>query len=940
MDIVEQNGRVSLLPQTMRHSRGIGSMRGAVSFRLLLLMLLLATALLPLVTSMSLNLPYVINVLESSLEENQIFRLKGKLLEVENIVTRRAEGVQILTHLPGARIITSGHAERGIDPEFVYKRLSRMLREMFNHHKDIKKIIVLDIDGRELYKIKRIKGNGLEPAKADELKTLKDAARKIKELDGKDNEISVLSIDSQPSSREKDHHVQHFEITLGSPVYGYDGRLAGAAAMTFDITDILGGVQFNFLASGAGDFLSLEGTYKNGHASEPGAAFRIFPGLSDLVRTGKADLLSGVDGRRVVWAPMISTQDPEQSMWCGAPVDYSAARGIVRTIIRRVILMGTVIMLVMILVARRLSDIADRFRQELVQALEDLLRNNSPTRLRWKRPAEIREMCQAINELSQSYRLAMHERRRVEENLRILNRRLNLILENAAEGILELDSACLIEYANSAACRMLGFSREELLGNDLHSLVHYLRKDRSQYPQAECPFCNALERGEYKLFREDTLWRKNGEPVDVEYLTAPILDDGGKVIGMVMCIRDITERREAKKKEENLRTQLLQSQKMEAVGTLAGGVAHEFNNLLTAITGYSELLAQELKDDPRAINRLKSLLDAAMRASELTKQLLSFSRKQTPRMKVVRINELVRKQQKMLGRLIGENIELEAVLDSDENIRVLADPGMIEQVLVNLIVNARDAMPEGGRITLRTGRKILEHRHGSMKDGHGPGPYACICVEDTGIGIQEEDLKKIFTPFFTTKPPQKGTGLGLSVVWGIIEQHNGWINVESKPGKGTVFSVYLPEYSGNGVNAYAEPKTESTDVSGQGRRVLLLEDEEMVRNIAREILQTYGFDVICAENIEEAKLKFGANASDIQLVFSDVVLPDGNGVDFAKWVREQAPEMPVVLASGYTGTNGLMKEIRNMGLTFLQKPFKLHRLITAIDTAMKDKTNT
>ena len=916
------------------------AIHGAISFRLLLLMLFMATGLLPLLLNMFLNLPHVISVLESTLEENQITNLKEKLLDVNNRITRRTEGVHLLANIPGVRDLVSGQAQEMITPGFVRTRLSRVIRELFTHHQDIKNIAVMDINGRELFMMIRVKGNGFRQAGADELEIKKDAIEKIKSLNSKDQDFTILAINSRTLLKDKVYRTQHVDITIGSPVYGNNGHISGAVAITLDITDILNRFQFNFLVGGTGNFVYSGKPHENGHIHEQKAAFMQFPGLQELMRIGKPSVLRSADGKRVVWVPIISGPDPKQSIWCGAPVDYSAVQGVVKSTTQRVTLIGLVIMLVVFVIVWRLSNVADHFRAELVQALKDLLHNNTPIQLKWERPQEIKEMGQAINDLSRNYRITMEERRKAEENLKILNRRLNMILENAAEGILELDSSGNIEYANSAACKILGFNRYELLGNDLHSLVHYLRKDRSQYPEEECPFCSAIEDGNYNLFRQDIFWRKNGEPVEVEYLTAPIFDENRHFMGMVMCIRDVTERRKAKRKAELLQAQLLQSQKMEAIGTLAGGVAHEFNNLLTAITGYGELLAEDMKDKPHALKQVKCLVDAASRASELTRQLLAFSRKQTPRLRIVEINELVQKQQKMLRRLIGENVELEAELDPSESLKVLADPGMIEQVLVNLIVNARDAMPDGGRITLRTGRRVMQHPNESLKTGNSPGGVVCISVEDNGSGIQEDDLKQIFTPFFTTKPAQKGTGLGLSVVWGIIEQHGGWINVESTPGKGTVFRLYLPEYGGGDVDVEAEPKLESIDIAGRGRTILMLEDDEMVRNIAKEIFQSYGFEVICAENVQEAKQKFTENRSNIQLVFSDVVLPDGNGVEFAKWVREQVPEMPVVLASGYTGANGRVEEIRKMGFPFLQKPFKVHKLLTTIDRAMKESVKT
>jgi PAS domain S-box-containing protein len=623
-------------------------------------------------------------------------------------------------------------------------------------------------------------------------------------------------------------------------------------------------------------------------------------------------------------------------MWSGAQVDASMLDALRGAIIKRIMLIASGIFAIVIVVVWRFSSMADRFRQQLVDALRGLIENNTPINLGWRRPAEIRELGEEINKLSNRYLEIMAERQKAESRLADLNRRLNMILENAAEGILELDAQGNILFANPAACTILGFDRSDLLGNDLHSLVHYLREDRSQYPEEECPFCNAVKSGNYKLFREDVFWRKNGESVSVEYLTAPILDSSKNMTGMVMCLRDVTERKKAEKKAADLQKQLLHSQKMEAVGTLAGGVAHDFNNLLTAITGYSELLAMDLEDNEEALRQVNFIATAARRASELTRQLLAFSRKQEAEKRIVELNELIRHQEKMLRRLIGEAIELVTQLSDEQPLNAMADPGMIEQVVMNIVVNARDAMPEGGRILIRTEKRHISPGDEYMYEGGRAGDFVCIAVEDTGSGIDPDTMKQIFNPFFTTKPVDKGTGLGLSVAYGIMEQHGGWINVYSEPGRGTVFKIFLPEYTGQSQKDFDEgARQKQLNISGNGRKILLLEDDIMVREIAREILESRGFNVTTAESMSEARQTFTESQGDFDLVMSDVILPDGNGLHFIEWVLEQAPEMPVLLASGYIDESSHVDEIRKRGLPFVQKPFHVFDLVIAVDAAMK-----
>ncbi len=911
---------------------------GAISFRMLLLLLFTTIAVLPVLINISLNLPWVIKILEKSIEERQIAQLKEKFFAINREIVKRSESARLFAELSGVRELAAGDRVGVMSDDVIRQRLSYTMKKWFQGNDDILGIAIIDLQGRELFRMDREASQGLVEVPPERYGKNEDLLKELLKIGLKTPNITLITFEDRIKRLDSTHHAHCLDVTIGKLIDDYmeQGKVVGIAVIKVDLTDILKRFQYDFIITGNGDFVYSGGFQTGEHSHDPAMAFRRFPGLKELVRSGKAGVLQDQDGSRVVWAPIVVNNMPEHSIWSGARVDYTPVMPTINTIRKRLALIVSIMVCIIVVIVWRISSLADRFRLELVDSLRRLIEEDKPIRLRWKRPAEIRELGQALNSLSDRYLFMMNERRNAERQLKLLNRRLNMILENAAEGILELDKDGNISFANSAACEILGFAKEELIGNDLHSLVHYLRKDRSQYPAAECPFCSAVEHGEYRLFREDTFWKKNGEPVDVEYITAPIIEEDGNFAGMVMCIRDITERKKADRKADELQSQLVHSQKMEAVGTLAGGVAHDFNNLLTAITGYSELLARELEENPRARQQVQAIIDAARRASNLTRQLLAFSRKQRARKRIVDINELVREQLKMLRRLIGENIELHTELDEDEHLTVMADPGMIEQVIMNIVVNARDAMPEGGRITIRTARREIQSPDQDLYDGGRSGGFVCISVEDTGGGISQEHIKQIFNPFFTTKPVHKGTGLGLSVAWGIIEQHNGWINVYSEPEKGTVFNIYLPEFSGEG-HKNSEEKLRSIDVSGKGRRILMLEDDSMVRNIAGEILSSYGFDVICAETIREAEEIFMREKETLHLVFSDVVLPDGNGVEFVKWVRQHVADMPVVLASGYTGKNSHVEEIRNMGLPFLQKPFHVHELVLTVDAAIKGK---
>jgi len=383
--------------------------------------------------------------------------------------------------------------------------------------------------------------------------------------------------------------------------------------------------------------------------------------------------------------------------------------------------------------------------------------------------------------------------------------------------------------------------------------------------------------------------------------------------------------------------QLLQAQKMEAVGRLAGGVAHDFNNLLTAIKGYAELLAGD-PDTPESVREdVIQIRKAADQAAGLTRQLLAFSRRQPLQRRVIDLNKVVSEMDAMLRRLIGEDIEL--LSDLHDEIRIKADPGQVEQVVINLVVNARDAMPEGGRLSVKTKAVILDEEACSSLPGARPGWFACISIEDTGAGIPRDVLDQIFEPFFSTKGPGKGTGLGLAVVYGIVRQHDGWINVYREPRHGTVFKIYLPAADGE-----TEPESdgpgEGRELRGSNERILLVEDERTVREFATRALEQSGYTVVAAADAEEALRIFQKENGGFSLVFSDVVLPDKSGIRLVEELAAEWPGVRAMLTSGYTDQKSQWPTIEQKGYCFLQKPYSLPELLSAVRNAISDEHET
>lgn len=390
--------------------------------------------------------------------------------------------------------------------------------------------------------------------------------------------------------------------------------------------------------------------------------------------------------------------------------------------------------------------------------------------------------------------------------------------------------------------------------------------------------------------------------------------------------------------KEQLQTQLTQSQKMEAVGKLSGGIAHDFNNMLLPIIGYSDMLIGRFETEGQDLSELREIRKAAERAASLTRQLLAFSRKQIIKKVPLDLNKAIEDMRNMLARIIGENIRLGTNL-SESLGAVNADPGQMEQVLMNLVVNARDAMRDGGSVSISTYNETLNAASAvTLKNPELVGEYVCIKIADTGVGIPAENLDRIFEPFFTTKG-QEGTGLGLSVIYGIVEQHQGGIHVETLKGKGTTFYIYLPASSTPVPKpedpAQAVRRAEGDDsLRGKGERILLIEDEEGVIKFVSSALRSRGYDIVQAMNYKEALEQFAAGEYD--LIFSDAVLPDGNGVDLLDKFMDEKPETRALLSSGYTDKTALMQMVKEKEISFLQKPYSLPQLYRTVREVIDD----
>jgi PAS domain S-box-containing protein len=451
---------------------------------------------------------------------------------------------------------------------------------------------------------------------------------------------------------------------------------------------------------------------------------------------------------------------------------------------------------------------------------------------------------------------------------------------------------------------------DELIGRSISDFIHP-DDEESVWARIEATKENGVE----IPLTEGRLIRADGTAVDVEVAALPITFQGRPAMQVV--IRDITRRKQ-------LEEQLRQSQKMEAIGRLAGGIAHDFNNLLTVIIGYTELLLHRLNDQHPLRKHIEEIYHAGERAAVLTRQLLAFSRKQVLQPKVLDLNRIIENMEKMLRPLIGEDIELIKLLADDLGM-VKADPGQLEQVIMNLAVNAREVMPQGGTLTMETKNIVLEHKQMREFPGLNPGPYVVLTIRDTGTGMDAEIQSHIFEPFFTTKEQGKGTGLGLATVHGIVKQSEGHISMSSRPGQGTSFSIYLPRTE---QITEADEVRQSTGPALPGfETILLVEDEDVVRNLAQRVLLRNGYTVLVANRGAEALQTFQQHDGPIHLLLTDVVMPGGmNGRQLAERLLAKHPELKVLYMSGYTDDIVVRHGVLDSDMAFLEKPFSASRL--------------
>jgi len=525
------------------------------------------------------------------------------------------------------------------------------------------------------------------------------------------------------------------------------------------------------------------------------------------------------------------------------------------------------------------------------------------------------------------------ERRAIEERaaqaLQESESRFRAIFEQAAIGMADSSLDARFIRLNQRFCEIMGYSREELFGLTFREITHLDDLARDEQLVAQ------LLSGELSSVAvEKRYLRKDGAVVRANLLLSLLRSPSGDPLHFVAVVEDVTGQKRAEDERRDLERQLLQAQKMESVGRLAGGVAHDFNNHLTVINGYCAMLLDEMRPDDLLREPVGEILLAGNRAATLTQRLLAFSRKQVAEPRVISLNDVVAEAGKMLFRLIGDDIEIVTHFDAGLG-SVVADPSQMSQVLMNLAINARDAMPDGGRIIIETSNTDLDESYAARHAGVEPGPYVLLSITDTGVGMTQEVLQQIFDPFFTTKGVGVGTGLGLSTVYGIVKQAGGWIWVYSEPGQGSTFKVYLPR-AGGAPETLRAPVPAAETLRGT-ETVLVVEDQAEVRKLTLAMLESRGYRLLEAANGSEALSLCEHYPESIHLLITDVVMPGMTGRELAMRLVALRPSLRTLYTSRYTADAIVHEGVLDPGVAYLPKPFSPAQLAAKVRDVLSSK---
>ncbi len=877
----------------------------------LIALCLFGVGILPLIGLVTINLPTVIQKLEQLTELERVDEIKDQVALLETTIEHRKADLRTITALPGATDLFSDASTRTLDPIKINQRMTFMFQHWLPPELGVKAIILINGSG-EVMSNWGLDANSVLAQRP--LADIQTPAQTLHEwhqesMKAELNTVYVAGVEQEFADQHNQH--AHFpRLILGIPGKNKDGAYGGAIFMKISLASFVKNLHYDFIVTGTGKVLhryepnhKQQGPKPHTHIN-PASAQSLFPNLLTLT-PNKSHLISTTEqGEKIAFIKIVADPHQDHTLWLAHTMDMGELETWINHFHLRFATIVAVLVLLILVLAITFASKLEQLHKELVSGLSRLIQEKEPISLDWSWPVEIKELGHELQTLSQHLIES-------DQNLRQNKKFLENILNGIQDGISVHNQEYTILKTNQYMETWF-HDKLPLEGKKCYEVFHNRQTPCETCPTFEALRQNVLQRSEMvcHMPNEADKWL---EVFAYPVKTGP--QEGDRQV--VEFIRDITAQKQSEAERNTLLSQLAFSQKMEAVGTLAGGVAHDFNNILSAINGYAEICLKQMTAADPLRDKIKIILESGQRAARLTQQLLAFSRKQIVTPQDIDVDQSLQGVKKMLSRILGEDIDMNIICAPDLW-HIHADLTQFEQVIVNLAVNARDAMPQGGKLTFEAKNIILDQdyveRHYEIK----AGSYVLLSISDNGQGMDKETLTKIFEPFFTTKKKGQGTGLGLATVYGIIKQNQGEILVYSEPGQGTCFKIYMPRHE-----AMAEKQTDmavSQDLARGTETILFVEDDEILRTMTVEILTSCGYSVLEASDGQEALLTCKRYHGRIHLLLTDVVMPKMSGSELARTVVKLRPDIHVVFMSGYTDDAVIRHGILQENVQFLQKP--------------------
>ncbi len=894
-------------------------------FKVVLFFAVLFIGLAPLLLSVSLNLSKVLAKFSELTEVEHVNQLNEQVHDMEFLLRRYEEDMRIIGQLPGVRSLVSVEEYRHARPVVIKKQLAALFGNLFNE-KNMEELVIINADSQ-------IKYNWHNPMVQGHDGVFNPATRigliNLWNTEAKERQSGKIFIASLRSDAVfmGDHHEHSPKIFLAIPLQDQQEQFGGVAVAKFFLLDqSTDHISYDLMINGIGTVFYDRSAPKHvhvgflGHQHQQKTILPIYPDLIKATPQTRFVFCPDAGGKKVLFRQVLPDRHKEHSLWIGDVVDTSLLDKWKHAFILRFLFIGSMLVAAALLVAILIVRKTDRARRQLIDGVAELVNSKKPINLHWKWPTELGTLSRELHELSITL-LA------TEESLQSQSRFIRGVFDGIQDGVAVINMDYVVVDTN----KTLKEWRKDIAPLTAKKCYQVFRLQDSQC--SSCPSKLAMEKKSLQR-AEFSVVEPDGQQRWYEVSAYPIFDEHDEVSGIVEFFRDISQKKQGEEEKKSLEQQLIFAQKMESIGTLAGGVAHDFNNMLTAINGYAELSLMKMADDDPYRRAMESILRSGKNAARITQQLLAFSRKQIIHLEPLDLNFEIEETRKMLRRLLGEHIEV--VVHAGKDLwPIKADQTQITQVLINLAINARDAMEKGGTLTITTANQHLDNEMSLTRHELPPGDYVLLTIADTGQGMSRETMAHIYEPFFTTKEQGKGTGLGLATSYGIIRQHGGSIHVYSEPGQGTVFKIYLPGVADQSAEVTPEQCCKKGKAAGGSETILLVEDDSLVRAICVEILTHLGYTVLEAENGENGLEVFQQYQGTIDLLLSDVIMPKMGGAELVQHIRKTNPDIRVLFMSGYTENTIFHQGTLEEGIHFVHKPVTPDSLAQAVCKALQ-----